>query len=133
MKVDGKARTMLVENLRRWSDSLHQDLFCRILEIEHSESVEEIMSRKQKLLDEYVRRMPLNSEWCYFCIQRIILKKDCNCEQCPYSWEHQVCQVEGSNFYVIIDAKRRLIRRVGKYYSGESYDDPGEEKEKGDI
>ena len=118
MKVDEIVKRMLVCNLRRWLEDLNGWLKWTIDAIERSDTVEEVMYWKKRLLTVMLDNLPLSVGHCYFC-----LKHDMKCDECEYARVHGFCVRRDSDYKRIVDEVKRLREMIDElYYRDESYD-----------
>ena len=117
-KLNNKEKTALIYNLEKWKDEFITDIENKINEIKNSQTFEEIMKRKQELLEITVKHLPLSSWLCIFC-----LKTDIDCKNCEYAEIHGNCYDGISDFGIIVKAKVNLIETITiYYYRGEKYE-----------
>lgn len=123
MKVVKKVKEALIENIKHWKVVIDICIEDCLEKIKKAETVEEIMQAKQTLLLDMIRFLPLQGNFCYFCIA---LEKDiiASCKKCPYAKIHGICDRPDSDFSKIIRVKNDLLSSVENlYYSGEKYDE----------
>ena len=114
--LNKEVQSKLVRNLVRWFFTVNVEINECIEQIESSETVENIMMFKQKLLITLVQNLPLRYYYNYFCL------KNKRCGECEYAKIHGVCSEEGSDVNKIEEAMKDLLLKLQDYYKGESYE-----------
>jgi hypothetical protein len=122
MKVDEKIVDFLVEKLIRRKETVMAVFDKSISLTKAAQSVENIMEEKAFFAFTLVSKLPLTSEFCYFCIQK--LKGQINCSECEYGKEHGRCHNQNSDWMKIRESYNQLKKTIEElYYKGETYED----------
>lgn len=106
MKATKKTKMELVNNLKNWEHNISSIISTHIERIEFSDTVEEIMNQKAKMLSEILADFCMRSEVCYFC-----LKHD-GCEKCKYGKVNGICCEDDSIYDEISGDINRLKRKI---------------------
>ena len=90
-----------------------------------SETVENTMLEKQRLLLRLVESLPSGHKYFYFCPPDWEEENEhigSFCKECLYARVHRICAESGSSWSQINDCKRLLHRMIAdRFYYGESY------------
>ena len=120
MKVNEDIKRRLVENLESWKEMIDDTINMYINEIKNIGTVEELMRIKRDLLIDFVYKIPLSRDYCYFCLADMAYDKSCG--ECEYARYHGQCSSDQSTYSNIEKAAHKLIAELERYYSGEMYE-----------
>ena len=115
-EVNEEIKEKVVRNLMDYVWLVNNIMTGHIAEMASTESVEEFMYVKKRLLVDYVRSLPVNGEYFYFCL------KNMKCENCEYgkifgtNEDNSVCRSLVSQRYKV------YTTIYDRYYCGETYE-----------
>jgi len=107
----------VVKNIRETLDRMYEVIEAMLEGMKEAETVDEFMRLKKNLLVRWLEFMPLGIAHCYFCMMHFDEADDWPiCELCWYGDMHGICSKEGSDFSIICDLYKELIRLIEELY-----------------
>jgi len=117
-----KAKVNIKNNMERDIDFMQQAL----KNIEQTETFEDFMESKKKLLETIVLSLPLSDDECPFC--NLILgdvdshiRLLTNCAECEYGKIHGVCYNKISDYQNLLTTIKTLLHKLNNYWDLESW------------
>jgi len=123
-KIERKALKLSKKKIDEYVEESIKAIRYRLRCIEKSETIEELMTEKKKLLVQIVKMLPLDVEMCPYChLVDLKLGSQINdltqkqiCDFCDYGKRHGMCIDYSSDYGQIDKAVKQLLACINNYW-----------------
>jgi len=111
IEVDQDILEDMRENIQGRVDALKDNVEHYLKELTTAETLERVMEIKRSILLEFVKKIPLGTQACYFCI-----KTDTECDVCRYGEVHGQCLETNSDYDKVETLRTNLTSAIRDNY-----------------